>query len=162
MIETDTVCWKSRVKRRMRYPFVFDHVRSLLCDHDGRCICVSRNDVGHYGRVDHPEAQNTVHTQSGVHHGAWVCRRSHLARPHGMVDCHSVVSCRACPVLVWQELEVLAAWNLVLVNSGRQALHSSGLAHREPELGPFNLQQETSQWDWLVRGSLYSVFNLTL
>jgi len=37
---------------------------------------------------------------------------------------------------------MLAAWNLVLVNPGRQALHPSGLAHREPELGSFNLQQK--------------------
>jgi len=37
---------------------------------------------------------------------------------------------------------MLAAWNLVLVNAGRQALHPSRLAHREPELGSFNLQQK--------------------
>jgi hypothetical protein len=40
---------------------------------------------------------------------------------------------------------MLAAWNPILVNGGRQALHRSGFAHREPELGSFNLQQETSQ-----------------
>jgi hypothetical protein len=40
---------------------------------------------------------------------------------------------------------MLAAWDQIVVNAGRQALHPSGFAHREPELGSFNLQQETSQ-----------------
>ena len=128
--------------RRVWHPFFFDHVRSLLCDHDRGCVSVTRNNVRHYGCVYDSESKNTVHTQSGVHDGVWVCRRSHLARPHWMVDCHAVVSCCACPVVVGQELEVLATWDLILVNPRRQAPHSSGLAHGVPELCSFNLQEK--------------------
>ncbi len=62
------------------------HRRALLGNHDGRAGGIARDDVGHHRRIDHIQAGQALHPQSGVDHGQGVSRRPHAGAAHGVVD----------------------------------------------------------------------------
>lgn len=92
-----------------RHPIFFDHVCALLANHNYRRVGITADYGGHYRRIHHPEAVNTMHPESGVDHGVRIGCRAHLARARRMVYGKREVPKGALPVLVAEQFELLAA-----------------------------------------------------
>lgn len=116
-------------------PVFFDHVCTLFADHDDGGVGIATDNSGHHRCVDHPEPFDAVHSEPGIDDGVGVSVWAHFARARRMVYGEGEVSQGALPVIVAEQLELLAARHgrqqrpgVVLAERGRV-----GNVEREPD-----------------------------
>lgn len=90
-------------------PVVFDHVCALLTNHDDGGVRITTDNSGHHRGVDHPKPSNTVHPEPGIDDGVRITVGAHFTRACRMVYGEREVTQGAFPVIVAEQLELLAA-----------------------------------------------------
>lgn len=121
---------------------LFNHITSLLSNHDRRSICVTRWDSRHDTGIHYSQITNSVNSQSNIHNSFRVGHWPHFSSAHWVVDRLRVVPCHAPPKFIREPLQVSTSRYSVRIQSGIKVPHyCCTLGHLVTELGTLNLEE---------------------